>query len=108
MNIRIDRRQFLLAGAAMATGVPARAHDGTVHVRIEKLQFIPAEIKVRPGETIEWENLDRMPHTATVKGGWEVMIPPGKKAGRVAGSGDNVEYYCRLHPNMKGRIILGG
>ena len=107
----IDRRQLLLSGAAAALAIaaaPARAHNGTVHVTIENMEFIPAEIEVKAGETIEWINKDRIAHTATVKGGWEVMIPPGEKATKEAEAGDNVEYYCRLHPNMKGRIVVVG
>jgi plastocyanin len=104
--LTLDRRQFLLTAAALAASTPARAHNGTVHVTIENLAFIPAEIEVKAGETIEWTNKDRIAHTATVKGGWEVMIPAGKVATRVAEAGDNVDYYCRFHPNMKGRIVV--
>lgn len=104
----IDRRQLLLSGAAaaLAGAVPARAHNGTVHVVIENLAFVPAEIEVRVGETIGWTNKDRIAHTATVKDGWEVMIPVGATATKVAEAGDNVDYYCRFHPNMKGRIVI--
>ena len=101
----VNRRQVLVAGAAMlASTALARAHNGTVHVTIEKLAFQPADIEVKVGETIEWTNTDPFAHTATVKGGWEVTIPPGKTATHVAAAGDSVEYYCRFHPNMKGRI----
>ncbi|MDQ6438211.1 cupredoxin domain-containing protein [Mesorhizobium sp. LHD-90] len=100
------RRQVLLSGAlALVTGA-ARSHDGTVHVSIDKLVFSPAEVTVKPGATIEWTNNDAFVHTATVKGGWEVMIPPGKKATRIVQASDSVEYYCRFHPNMKGRIVV--
>ncbi|CAM5181517.1 amicyanin [Bosea thiooxidans] len=101
----LDRRQVLGAGAALLMGgEAAAAHDGTVHVTMEKLVFLPAEIEVKAGQTIEWINKDPFAHTATVKGGWEVMIPPGKTATRAVAAGDTVEYYCRFHPNMKGRI----
>jgi len=108
--LALDRRQFLLSGmaAVLATGTGAQAHNGTVHVTIEGLAFMPAEIEVKAGETIEWTNKDRMAHTATVKGGWEVMIPPGAKATKVAEAGDSVDYYCRFHPNMRGRIVVTG
>ena len=92
----------------LAGGRLAHAHNGTVHVTIDKLAFTPVEIEVKVGETIEWTNKDRIAHTATVKGGWEVMIPPGAVATRVAETGDSVEYYCRFHPNMKGRIKVVG
>jgi plastocyanin len=104
----LDRRQLLLSGAAaaIATSTSALAHNGTVHVTIDKLAFVPARVEVKVGERIEWINNDRIAHTATVKGGWEVMIPPGKTATRVAEAGDTLEYYCRFHPNMKGRIVI--
>ena len=103
----LNRRTLLLAGGAVLAGASAtRAHNGTVHVTIDRLVFEPAEIEVRVGETVEWTNNDRIAHTATVKGGWEVMIPPGKVATRVVEAGDTVDYYCRLHPNMKGRIVV--
>lgn len=107
--LQISRRQVLLSGAAAAlaaSALPSRAHNGVIHVTIEGLTFMPQEIEVRVGETIEWINKDRIPHTATVKGGWEVMVPVGAKATRVVEAGDNVEYYCRFHPNMKGRIVV--
>lgn len=105
-----DRRRLLLSGAAAAlfAGKPARAHDGTVHVRIENLAFVPAEIEARVGETIEWTNTERIAHTATVKGGWEVMIPAGQVATKVIEAADGGDYYCRFHPNMKGRIVIVG
>ena len=105
----LNRRTLLIAGGAMLAGRgAARAHNGTIHVTIDRLEFEPAEIEVRVGETVEWTNRDRIAHTATVKGGWEVMIPPGKVATRVVEAGDTVDYYCRFHPNMKGRIVVAG
>lgn len=103
----LNRRQLLVTGAAVLAGSTlARAHNGTIHVTIEKLVFLPAEIEVKAGETIEWINKDPFAHTATVKGGWEVVIPPGKAATRVATADDTVDYYCRYHPNMKGKISI--
>lgn len=103
----LNRRQLLVTGAAVLAGSTlARAHNGTIHVTIEKLVFLPAEIEVKAGETIEWINKDPFAHTATVKGGWEVVIPPGKTATRVVTADDTVDYYCRYHPNMKGKIRI--
>jgi len=105
MTALLNRRQLLAASAAvLAGGTLARAHNGTVHVTIDKLAFQPAEIEVKAGETIEWTNRDPFAHTATVKGGWEVSIPPGKSATHVVTADDSVDYYCRFHPNMTGRI----
>lgn len=106
----LGRRQLLLCGAAAALAASTGAHaDGRiVDVTIEKLAFVPAEIDVKVGDTIEWINTDHIAHTATVKGGWEIMIPPGSTATKRVEAGDDTDYYCRFHPNMTGRIVLTG
>jgi plastocyanin len=84
--------------------VPARAD--TIQVTIENLVFSPAEIKAKVGDTIAWINKDIVAHTATVRGGFDVMIEANKSASLVLKKAGIVEYYCRFHPNMKGRIII--
>jgi plastocyanin len=34
------------------------------------------------------------------------MIAPNKSASLVLKKAGTVEYYCRFHPNMKGRIAI--
>jgi len=101
------RLAWLLPAAAVlfAAGV-ASASAATVTVTIDKLVFSPAEITVKAGDTVEWVNKDPFTHTATVKVGCEVMIPPKKTASRVMTAKDTVDYFCRFHPNMKGRITV--
>jgi plastocyanin len=101
----LRRHLWIVAVSALTTGVvPVRAE--TVTVTIEKMMFSPAEISVRPGDTIEWINKDILAHTATVKEDWEVVIPPGKSGRVVLKEATSVDYYCRFHPNMKGRISM--
>lgn len=95
---------LLIALALGAMIVPAQAE--TITVTIEKLVFSPADIKAKVGDTIEWVNKDVLAHTATVKGGWDVMIPAKKSASLVLKKAGAVEYYCRFHPNMKGNITV--
>jgi plastocyanin len=101
----LNRRVFLAAGAVvLASGGRSRAHNGTIHVSIENLAFVPANIEAAVGDRIEWTNRDPFDHTATVKGGWDIVIPAGQVATRIVQAGDTVEYYCRFHPNMTGTI----
>lgn len=91
-----------LSVALVLSASPAMA--ATIEVTIEKLVFSPASVEARIGDTIEWVNKDAFAHTATVKGGWEVTIPPkstGKMTLKAAGA---VDYFCRFHPNMKGHL----
>ena len=87
-----------------AISVPA--HAETISVVIDKLVFSPAVVNAKVGDTIEWVNNDPFAHTATVKGGWDVMIPAKKTASLTLTEPEASDYYCRFLPNMTGRIIV--
>jgi len=57
-------------------------------------------------DTIEWINKDIVAHTATVRGDWDVTIAANSSASLVLKKAGTVDYYCRFHPNMKGRITI--
>ncbi len=100
-------KRGLWAFAALASALgAASAHADTITVTIEKMAFSPAEIHAKVGDTIEWVNKDALVHTATVRGGWEVMLPAKKSGSIVVETVESIDYYCRFHPNMKGRIIV--
>jgi hypothetical protein len=52
------------------------------------------------------DHKDIVAHTATVRGDWDVMIPANESVSLVLTKAGIVEYYCRFHPNMKGRITI--
>jgi plastocyanin len=95
------------------TGVVALAIFGwasggaaeTVRIDVDKLTFIPAQVSAHVGDSVEWVNADFVAHTATARNkAWDVTIP-AKGVGRVTLKRPGViDYYCRFHPNMVGRI----
>ncbi|ESY85584.1 cupredoxin family copper-binding protein [Mesorhizobium australicum] len=89
---------------ALVSTAPAAA--ATIQVTVDKLVFSPASVDAKVGDTIEWVNKDVIAHTATVKGGWEVVIPPKKSASMTLKTSQTVDYFCRFHPNMKGRLLV--
>ena len=98
------RGGFLIAMMALASAAPAQAK--TIEVTIEALQYTPPEAEAKAGDTVEWINKDLLAHTATVRGGWDVIIPPSKSARVVLKRPGRIEYYCRFHPNMRGLITV--
>jgi plastocyanin len=90
--------------ALAAASVPAYAE--TIQVTIDGLIFSPAEITAKIGNTVVWRNKDIGAHTASVRGGFDVMIEPDKSASLVLTKAGIVDYYCRFHPNMTGRITV--
>jgi plastocyanin len=85
---------------------PALASE-TIRVTIDKLKFDPPQVSAHVGDTIEWASGDFVAHTATARNkDWDVAIP-AKGVGHVMlkHPGD-VDYFCRFHPNMTGRISV--
>lgn len=89
----------------LATGAVS-AQAETITVTVDKMAFSPTEINAKVGDTIGWVNKDKFVHTATVKGGWEVMLPLKKSGSIVVQKAETIDYICRFHPNMKGRIMV--
>lgn len=96
-------RQSIFIAATLAFGLFASAAQAeTIQVQVNKLVYNPIDVQAKVGDTIEWVNNDPFAHTATVKGGWEVMLPPKKSGTYVVTEAGTIDYYCRFHPNMKG------
>ena len=92
--------------AALALSSTASAGE-TIRITVDKLKFDPAEISAHVGDTVEWVSSDFVAHTATAKSkDWDVAIP-AKGMGRVTlEHAGEVDYFCRFHPNMTGRIVV--
>ena len=100
--------RYLLAMAALLFGaIAVPAHAATIQITSTDLVFAPAEVSAKVGDIIEWINKDVFVHTATARNGdFDVNMPPKKTVTSVLKKAGTVEYYCRFHPNMKGRIVV--
>jgi len=100
-------RTIVLAVLALALHAPGREAPKVHTVTIDASAFSPASLTVSPGDIVVFRNNDMFPHTATARAGafdsreiqpgktWRLGIP---KRGRL------FEYYCVLHPAMKGAL----
>jgi plastocyanin len=99
-------KPYLLAACVFAAFAGPTAAE-TIHIEMQNLGYSPATVSAHVGDTVEWANGDFLAHTATARSKeWDVMLLP-KKTGRIVlkRPGD-IEYYCRFHPNMVGRISV--
>ena len=96
-----------MALSCMASAASALAGEA-VQVKISDLAFLPTEVTARVGDTIQWVNDDIVDHTATAtKGGeWDVMIVAGKQAEQQLTRAGEIDYFCRFHPFMTGKITV--
>ncbi len=101
----MNHRFWVLPALALALAASvAAAQPKTITVTVDKMAFSPATIEAKVGDTVEWVNKDAFAHTATVKGGWEVMLPIKKSGSVTVDKAGTIDYFCRFHPNMKGTI----
>jgi plastocyanin len=100
-------RWICLAAVALFGPASVSAPAATIQVTIDKLAFVPAEVTAKVGDTVEWVNKDILAHTATATNGdWNVAIAPKQTARLVVKKPVKVDYFCKYHPNMKGRVVV--
>jgi plastocyanin len=90
--------------------VPAAAlAAGKTHtVTIEGMKFAPERLEVAAGDTVVWTNKDIVPHTVTANGTKVESgeLAPGRSWRFVAKKKGEMPYICRLHPVMKGVLVV--
>ena len=100
-------RLIVPIAAALSMGLSVPTHAATLQIMMENLVFSPAEASAKVGDTIEWINKDILAHTATARNGdWDITIPPKRTSTLVLKKAGTVDYYCRLHPNMKATLVI--
>ena len=70
------------------------------------MKFIPERVEVAVGETVTFTNRDFVPHTVTAPGIESGDLAEGKSWSMVAKQKGEIAYICRLHPVMKGVVVV--
>ncbi|WP_212564617.1 plastocyanin/azurin family copper-binding protein [Pontibacter indicus] len=95
---------LLLAGSPMAAEKQA---SKTHRVEIAQMKFNPSSLSVRPGDTVVFVNLDVVTHDVTEASGKLWKSPPlAAKSTWKKVMKTSANYYCSLHPVMKGTITV--
>ena len=70
------------------------------------MRFSPAKITIPQGETVTWKLADSMPHTVTANDGTfsSGTMTRGEECEITLDKPGTYDYYCKLHPSMKGQI----
>jgi plastocyanin len=77
-------------------------------VTIENFSFAPAELTVSPGTEVTWVNKDDEAHTVVTSGNTfkSKALDTGEKFSFTFHDPGTYEYFCSIHPNMKGKVIV--
>lgn len=76
-------------------------------VEIKDMKFVPALLSVSKGDTVLWVNKDIVSHDVTEQSmkAWSSSPIPAGASWKLEIL-ENVQYYCSIHPIMKGRLEI--
>ena len=103
------RRIILLATLGLLlTGLAwggARADDT---VKIDNFTFSPATLTVQAGSKVTWVNEDDIPHVvaASDRTYKSQVLDTDQAFSHTFNEPGSFEYFCSLHPHMKGLIVV--
>jgi plastocyanin len=91
----------VLAFGSLSPGAERHVHE----IKIDKLAFEPAPETLHVNDIVEWVNADIFRHTATAAdGSFDIDLPAGAKGRTILKRAGSVDYFCRFHPGMQGRL----
>jgi len=90
------------------TSTSSVAPTGTVYqVVIENFQFMPTDLQVKVGDSVEFVNKDSSEHTVTFESGdFDQKLPVGAKAAYTSTEKGTFTYFCSIHPGMRGTVTV--
>jgi len=106
MTFAFNRARAALVAIALLAASSARAAD--IAVKIDNFTFTPDAAEITVGTTVTWTNEDDIPHTvAEVERRFKShALDTGDSFSFTFTATGTYEYFCSLHPHMKGKIVV--
>jgi plastocyanin len=103
MSRRVKSMALCAGLLALLSSGTAGAADAVV---VQKFAFVPREITIAPGATVQWTNKDETPHTisATDRGFVSKALDTDDHYEHTFVSEGDYSYFCTLHPFMTGVV----
>jgi plastocyanin len=109
MSLTYDSLRAFAAGAAVCCVVyGALAASGETQLTIDNFTFKPDAITVPVGTRIVWVNDDDIPHSIVETTGkfHSAALDTEDKFSFTFDKAGSYEYFCGLHPHMKGKVVV--
>jgi plastocyanin len=98
---------LLLLSCSRGNPAPQAPPPQSHSIIIEGFRFAPADLTIRPGDTIVWTNKDVFVHTATAAGEFDSGAIDANGSWRFTpGKTGEVAYICTFHPTMKAIVRI--
>ena len=100
------RALVIAVGLAAAPALPVRAAD--TEVNIDNFTFAPKDLTVKAGTAIVFRNRDDIPHSVVGTNGafHSKALDTDESFSFTFATPGTYDYFCGLHPQMKGRIVV--
>jgi plastocyanin len=97
-----------VAACALYSAIAAATVPAEVRASIDNFVFKPDPITVRAGTKVVWENDDDIPHTVVALDGAfrSPALDTEDKFSFIFAQAGTFEYFCSLHPRMKGQVVV--
>ena len=105
---------MLLSGCIQQTQTETPVKTNAVEIK--DFEYNPVTITVSKGMTVTWTQLDIAPHTVTsvpIKDETNqqkvlnsTLLSKGQTYSYIFNETGTFEYYCAIHPSMKGKVIV--
>jgi plastocyanin len=94
--------------AAAASASPAASTSAANAVEIKGFAFNPPSITVKVGAKVTWTNQDSTGHTVTFDQGSDTSdtLANGATYSEDFATAGTFAYHCRIHPSMKGTVVV--
>ncbi|KOX98894.1 cupredoxin domain-containing protein [Pseudomonas nunensis] len=99
-------KKLLLTMMCLMLSMPVWAQD--VKIDIKEFMFGPKDMTVAVGTKVTWVNDDEIPHTVaeTHKAFRSGALDTNDSFSYVFNTPGEFEYFCALHPQMIGKIVV--
>jgi plastocyanin len=94
--------------APASTSAPTATASKAARVDMVNFAFRPGTLKIGKGTKVVFSNTSSRPHTATRRGSFDTgRVKPGRSASLTFSRRGTFGYFCKIHPEMRGKIVVG-
>jgi plastocyanin len=90
--------------------VPTSGFAGDSSIIIKNFKYSPAVVTIGVGSKVTWTNFDEEPHTVSDTSKAQLfrskVLDTKDQYSHTFTSPGEYEYFCTIHPMMRGRIIV--
>ena len=86
--------------------VKTESSSSSAMVKIQNFAYDSEVISIKKGESVLWKNYDNVPHDVVFSDFKSPLLKKDQTFTQQFNVAGTYEYYCSLHPNMIGKVVV--